>query len=69
MPEVDISDDGFRLRVICHDEEIIDRVVNKLQKPNCILSGYEEWDEGEDKKWILTFDVGDKDTDVKPELN
>ena len=28
----------------------------------------EEWDEGEDKKWILTFRVLDN-YEIKPELN
>jgi hypothetical protein len=34
----------------------------------CILSDYEEWDEGDDMKWILTFKVLDE-FDKKPELN
>ena len=34
----------------------------------CYLSDYEEWDEDEDMKWILTFKVLDE-FDKKPELN
>jgi hypothetical protein len=34
----------------------------------CFLSDYEEWDEDDDMKWILTFKILDE-FDVKPELN
>jgi len=35
---------------------------------NCLLESYEEWDEGDDKKWILTFRVLDN-YEVTPNLN
>ena len=35
---------------------------------NCILDDYEEWDEGDDMKWILTFRLLDE-YELKPELN
>ena len=34
----------------------------------CLLESYEEWDEGDDMKWILTFRVLD-DYELKPNLN
>ena len=39
-----------------------------MNTDTCILSDYEEWDEGEDMKWILTFRVFD-DSDGLPEKN
>jgi len=33
------------------------------------LAGYEEWDEKEDKKWILKFLVCDPEFEIHPELN
>tara|TARA_Y100000592_G_scaffold93761_1_gene157461 strand:+ start:1607 stop:1729 length:123 start_codon:yes stop_codon:yes gene_type:complete len=35
----------------------------------CKLAGYEEWDDDEDRKWILTFLVVDKDQKIVPHLN
>jgi hypothetical protein len=35
----------------------------------CKLSGYEEWDDDEDKKWILTFAVVSDEYTLDPELN
>ena len=43
-------------------------VVKRMTTDNCMLEHYEEWDEGEDKKWILTFRVLD-DYEVTPNLN
>ena len=34
----------------------------------CILDSYEEWDEDDDMKWILTFRLID-DYELKPDLN
>ena len=34
----------------------------------CVLDSYEEWDEGDDMKWILTFKILDE-YELKPELN
>mgnify|MGYP003141111664 FL=1 len=35
---------------------------------NCILESYEEWDGGDDMKWILIFKILDE-YELKPELN
>ena len=39
-----------------------------MSTDTCIFEGYEEWDEGDDMKWILTFRVLD-DYELKPDLN
>ena len=41
----------------------------KVDSSDCISRYYEEWDEAEDKKWILTFLVIDGNYEIKPELN
>ena len=45
-----------------------DIVVEKMTTKNCMLESYEEWDEGDDMKWILTFKILDE-YELKPELN
>jgi hypothetical protein len=47
----------------------MDRVVERLTTDTCKLAGYEEWDEGEDMKWILKFLVIDGDYEIIPEYN
>ena len=47
----------------------MDGGVSRLTTPNCKLSGYEEWDEGKDRKWLLTFVVVDEMFEIEPELN
>ena len=59
---------GDLIYVVCNQEKQQDTVIEKMTTDNCILEHYEEWDEGEDKKWILTFRVLD-DYEVKQELN
>ena len=63
-----VKTNGDEINVICNTEEQMDKVVKRMQTDTCILSGYEEWDEGDDKKWILTFRVLDN-YEIKPELN
>ena len=36
------------------------KVISKMTNRDCIFEGYEEWDEEEDMKWILTFRVLDE---------
>ena len=47
----------------------MDEVVQRLSTDTCLLSGYEEWDEGKDKKWILKFLVCDDEYEIIPDLN
>jgi len=49
--------------------EKMDEVVKRLTTDTCLLSGYEEWDEGKDKKWILKFMVCDSEYEFVPDLN
>ena len=60
---------GNEIHVICDTEDKVDSVVKRLTTPNCKLAGYEEWDEGPDKKWILKFLVIDDNYEIIPELN
>ena len=67
--EVMVKTDGNFIYVICNKESQTDSVVKKLTTPSCKLVEYEEWDEDEDKKWILTFFVSGGDYVISPELN
>tara|TARA_Y100000593_G_scaffold21206_1_gene42578 strand:- start:766 stop:1026 length:261 start_codon:yes stop_codon:yes gene_type:complete len=64
-----VKTNGDEINVICNSEEQMDNVVKRLSTDTCLLSGYEEWDEGEDKKWILKFIVCDEKYEFVPELN
>tara|TARA_B100001778_G_C18262465_1_gene482834 strand:- start:209 stop:445 length:237 start_codon:yes stop_codon:yes gene_type:complete len=66
--EVMVKTNGDMIYIICKDEEQVQPVMNRMTTDTCILSDYEEWDEGDDMKWILTFKVLDE-FDKKPELN
>ena len=54
--------------VICNNEEQQKKVIDRMCTDSCILEHYEEWDEGQDMKWILTFRVLD-DYEKKVEYN
>ena len=64
-----IKTNGDEIHVICDKESQMDQVVERMTTDTCILSGYEEWDEDEDKKWILTFAVCDWDYEMTPDYN
>ena len=66
--EVMVKTNGDMIYIICKDEEQVQPVMSRMTTDTCILSDYEEWDEGDDMKWILTFRVLDE-FDKKPELN
>ena len=63
-----VKTEGNLIYIICHKEEQQEHVVKRMTTDTCYLSDYEEWDEDEDMKWILTFKVLDE-FDKKPELN
>ena len=63
-----VRTDKYKIMIICRSEEQMDSVVKRMTTDRCKLAGYEEWDEGEDKKWILTFRVLDN-YEIKPESN
>ena len=66
--EVLVKTNGDLIYIICNKESQQDIVIQKMVNDNCILESYEEWDEDDDMKWILTFKVFD-DSDIKLELN
>ena len=63
-----VKTDGDLIYVICNNESQQEKVVKRMTTDNCMLEHYEEWDEGKDRKWILTFRVLDN-YEIKPELN
>ena len=63
-----VKTDGDLIYVICNKESQQEKVIKKMTNDNCILESYEEWDEDDDMKWILTFKVTD-DSESLPELN
>ncbi len=58
--KVMVRTDGDLIYVICNKEDQQKKVINKMCTNTCVLEHYEEWDEGEDMKWILTFRVLDE---------
>ena len=64
-----VRTDKNKIMIICSSEEQMDSVVKRMTTDRCKLAGYEEWDEGEDKKWILSFAVAPHDYELRPELN
>ena len=66
--KVMVRTDGDLIYVICNKEDQQKKVIKKMCTDNCILEDYEQWDEGEDMKLILTFRILDK-YEKKTELN
>ena len=64
-----IKSSGDKIYVVCNTEDQTDKVVQKLTTDTCKMVSYEEWDEGEDKKYILQFLVVDDMYEITPELN
>ena len=63
-----VKSEGNKIVVICSKESQQEQVIKRMTTDNCILDYYEEWDEGDDMKWILTFKVLDE-YELKPDLN
>ena len=66
--QVYVKTDGDKINIICNKENQMQKVISKMSNDDCIFEGYEEWDEDEDMKWILTFRVLDE-FERKMELN
>tara|TARA_B100000900_G_C20157245_1_gene544388 strand:- start:35 stop:271 length:237 start_codon:yes stop_codon:yes gene_type:complete len=66
--KVMVRTDGDLIYIICNREKQQKQVINKMCTDSCVLEHYEEWDEGDDRKWILTFRVLDE-YEKKMELN
>ena len=52
--EVYIKTNGDKTVIICNSEKQLDDVIDRMCN-NHIFIEYEEWDEGRDKKFIVTF--------------
>ena len=50
---------GDKIFIVCKDEEQINKVQTHFHKAGNVMLEFEEWDEGDDKKYILTFQVGE----------
>ena len=46
-----------RTQFICHTKDQVEMVNRVFTEKGNMPIGYEEWDEGEDKKWIMTWRV------------
>ena len=66
--KVMVRTDGDLIYIICNKEDQQKKVIEKMCTDTCILEDYEEWDEGKDMKWILTFRLLDE-YEKKTELN
>jgi len=67
--EVMVKTQGNLIYIICKDENQVQPVLDKMSTDTCILSDYEEWDEDENMRWILTFKVIDDYNDYLNKLN
>ena len=63
-----VKSEGDKIIIICTEESQQEQVIKRMTTDNCILDSYEEWDEDDDMKWILTFKLLDN-YDLKPDLN
>ena len=66
--EVMVRTNKDYIYIICRNEEQVQPVMDKMNTDTCYLADYEEWDEDEDMKWILTFKVFDE-LEKLPEKN
>ena len=63
-----IKSEGDKIIIICSKENQQEQVIKRMTTDDCILDSYEEWDDGDDMKWILTFRILDE-FELKPDLN
>ena len=66
--QVYVKTNGDQINIICNKENQMQKVISKMSNDDCIFEGYEEWDEDEDMKWILTFRVLDE-YEKYPDIN
>ena len=55
-----VKTDGDLIYVICSKEKQQKQVIKRMCTDSCVLEHYEEWDDDDDRKWILTFRVLDE---------
>jgi len=63
-----VRTNGNKIVIICSKESQQEQVVKRMTTDSCRLESYEEWDEDDDMKWILTFKLLDE-YELKPDLN
>jgi len=63
-----VKSEGDKIVIICNRESQQEDVIKRMTTDTCVLDSYEEWDEDDDKKWILTFRLLD-DYERYPDLN
>jgi len=55
--KVFVSTNGEKIVVVCDTEEKLQHIQKKFHEAGNSIIEFEEWDEGEDKKYIVTFAV------------
>jgi hypothetical protein len=63
-----VKSEGDKIVIICNRESQQEDVIKRMTTDTCVLDSYEEWDEDDDMKWILTFRLLDE-YELKPDLN
>ena len=63
-----VKSEGDKIVIICNRESQQEDVIKRMTTDTCVLDSYEEWDEDDDKKWLLTFILLDE-YELKPDLN
>ena len=58
--KVFIKSNGEEIVVICDTDEMLQHVQKKFHEAGNSIIEFEEWDEGEDKKYIVTFAVAEE---------
>ena len=58
--KVFIKSNGEKIVVICDTETKLQHVQKKFHEAGNSIIEFEEWDEGEDKKYIITFAVAEE---------
>ena len=58
--KVFIKSNGEEIVVICDTDEKLQHVQKKFHEAGNSIIDFEEWDEGEDKKYIVTFAVAEE---------
>ena len=54
-----VKSQNDQIFIICNDMEQVDNVQKKMHKHGNLMIDFEEWDEGKDRKYIVTFRVRD----------
>ena len=58
--KVFVSTNGEKIVVVCDSDEKLQHVQKKFHEAGNSIIDFEEWDEGEDKKYIVTCAVAEE---------